>query len=264
MAQKPKLGQNFLCDESAVERIVAALGDVSSRTVVEIGPGRGAITHKLAKRAHHLIAIELDRELGPALRTQYSGQEQIEILERDVLTVDFTQLAKTERLLAVGNLPYYITSDILLHLFAHHGVIDQAVLMVQREVADRIAADPGSRDYGLFSATTQMYGRVQRLFTLPPKAFSPPPEVYSTVFRITMSPRFQELEVDESGFLSFLKKCFALKRKTLANNLRAAGFKADEISDLFMKSEIDPKVRAEALGLEDMARLYRQIGATAS
>ncbi len=259
MPQKPKLGQNFLQDENAIERIVAALGNLSSRTVVEIGPGRGAITHRLAQQAHRLIAIELDRELAPALRAQYLERENIEILEQDVLTVDFAQLAKAERLLIVGNLPYYITSDILLHLFAHNAVIDQAVLMVQREVADRVAAAPGSRDFGLLSATVQMYGRVERLFTLPPGAFSPPPEVYSTVFRITMAPRFQAFSVEEEGFLSFLKKCFAQKRKTLANNLRAAGFSADILQGGFSKAEIDPKIRAEALPLEAMARLYRQL-----
>lgn len=264
MPQKPKLGQNFLRDENAVERIVASLGDLSSRTVVEIGPGRGAITHKLAHRAHRLIAIELDRALARALRAEYSGQENVELLEQDVLTVNFTQLAKSERLLVVGNLPYYITSDILLHLFAHHEGIDQAVLMVQREVADRIAAEPGTRDFGLLSATTQMYGRVQRLFTLPPGAFSPPPEVHSTVFRISMSPRFEELQVDEAGFLGFLKKCFAQKRKTLANNLRAAGIGSEEISRFFAQAELDIKIRAEALSLEEIARLYRLLQASSS
>lgn len=259
MPQKPKLGQNFLHDESAIERIVASLGNLSSRTIVEIGPGRGAITHRLAQRAHRLIAIELDRELAPALRVQYREQQHVEILEQDILTVDFAQLARTERLAIVGNLPYYITSDILLHLFAHNAVIDQAVLMVQREVADRVAATAGSRDYGLLSSTAQMYGRVERLFTLPPGAFSPPPEVYSTVFRITMAPRFQALGVDEGRFLGFLKKCFAQKRKTLANNLRAAGFSSEAISNGLSKAEIEPQMRAEALPLEAMARLFLQI-----
>jgi 16S rRNA (adenine1518-N6/adenine1519-N6)-dimethyltransferase len=259
MPQKPKLGQNFLRDDVAVERIVTSLGDLSSRTVVEIGPGRGAITHRLAQRAHRLIAIELDRELAPALRSQYLGHQNIEILERDVLTVDFTQLAKEERLSIVGNLPYYITSDILLHLFAHNAVIEQAVLMVQREVADRVAAAPGSRDYGLLSATTQMYGRVNRLFTLPPEAFSPPPEVHSTVFRIVMDPRFQKLGVEENKFLGFLKICFAQKRKTLVNNLRAAGFAPQAISNAFIEAGIEPQIRTEALSLEAMARLYQLI-----
>lgn len=259
MPQKPKLGQNFLHDATAIERIAAALGNLSEKTVVEIGPGRGAITRKLAQKAKRLIAIELDRQLAPLLRQEYQGEEQIEILEQDVLTVDLTQLARGEKLSVIGNLPYYITSDILLHLFEHHRVIDQAVLMVQREVADRITATPGTRDYGVLSATAQMYGKVERLFTLPPGAFSPPPEVHSTVFRITMAPRFEELQADESGFFSFVKKCFAQKRKTLANNLRAAGFSAETIAAALEEAGIEAQARAEALSLEATAKLYRQL-----
>lgn len=259
MPQKPKLGQNFLHDAAAIERIATSLGNLSDKTVVEIGPGRGAITHKLAQKARRLIAIELDRQLAPLLRQEYQGEEQIEILEQDVLTVDLTQLARGEKLSVIGNLPYYITSDILLHLFEHHRVIDQAVLMVQREVADRITASPGTRDYGVLSATAQMYGKVERLFTLPPSSFSPPPEVHSTVFRITMDPRFEELQVDESGFFSFVKKCFAQKRKTLANNLRAAGFPTEIIAAALGEAGIEAQARAEALSLEATAKLYRQL-----
>jgi 16S rRNA (adenine1518-N6/adenine1519-N6)-dimethyltransferase len=258
MPQKAKLGQNFLADQSARRRIVEALGDISDKTVVEIGPGKAAITGILAHKAGELIAVELDRELVAGLRDRFAGQTHVRILEQDVLTVDLSALrSSSEKLTVVGNLPYYITSDILLHLFRHSGAISDAVVMMQREVADRVAAVPGSRDYGLLSATTQMYARVERLMTLPPGAFSPPPQVHSSVLRLTFAPRFRELEVDAEGFIAFLRKAFAQKRKTLLNNLRAAGYGPAEITNAAERAGVTLQARAEALSLENMAGLYR-------
>jgi 16S rRNA (adenine1518-N6/adenine1519-N6)-dimethyltransferase len=159
----------------------------------------------------------------------------------------------------VGNLPYYITSDILLRLFELHAGISRAVVMVQREVADRIAATPGTRDYGLLSATAQLYARVQRVLTLPPSAFSPPPEVHSTVLRLTMRPRFEELGVEPAGFIAFLKAGFAQKRKTLAKNLRAAGFDAGRVAMTMEMAAIPGMTRAEEVELERMAALWRNL-----
>lgn len=130
--------------------------------------------------------------------------------------------------------------------------------MMQREVADRVAASPGGREYGLLSATTQMYAQVENLFTLPPSAFSPPPEVYSTVLRLDFAPRFEELGVDAEGFDAFLKQAFAQKRKTLQNNLRAAGYTVEQ-SAAAWPADIPPQARAESLGLEAMAKLYRSL-----
>ena len=191
MPSKPKLGQNFLHDAQAIGRIAAALGDLGGKTVIEIGPGRGAITKALASRAKQVIAIELDRELATALRAQFPA-ERVNVVQADVLGFDFAAAARQagKRLPVLGNLPYYITSPILLKLAASHAALDRAVLMVQREMADRIVARPGSRDYGVLSVTVQMYGPVEPLFTLPPGAFSPPPEVHSTVFRWRFAPRF--------------------------------------------------------------------------
>lgn len=256
MPQKAKLGQNFLADRSARSRIVEALGDISNKTVVEIGPGKAAITELLAQKAHRLVAVELDRELAADLKQRFAGT-RVEVMEQDILTVDLASLANGEKLLVVGNLPYYIMSDILLHLFRYHSVISRAVVMMQREVADRVAAAPGSRDYGLFSATTQLYARVEKLMTLPPGAFSPPPKVHSSVLRLTFAPRFSELRVDAEGFITFLRQCFAQKRKTLMNNLRTAGFELSSIAQAAEASGISPQARAEAISLEGMARLYR-------
>jgi 16S rRNA (adenine1518-N6/adenine1519-N6)-dimethyltransferase len=261
MKHKPKFGQNFLVDDAARHAIVDALGDLTKRTVIEIGPGHGAITEILARRCHRLIALELDRALAAELTFRFRDQTQVQIIEGDILKTDLRALVPGgETADVIGNLPYYITSDILLQLFAagSAGLIARAVLMMQREVAERVAANPGVRDYGLLSATAQMNARVENLFTLPPSAFSPPPEVYSTVLRLEFAPRFAELGVDPAGFNSFLKQCFAQKRKTLQNNLRAAGRSAEELAAAWPAS-IPSQARAESLALEPMVELYRSL-----
>jgi 16S rRNA (adenine1518-N6/adenine1519-N6)-dimethyltransferase len=262
MPAKPKLGQNFLNNTEAVERIANSLGDLAGHTVVEIGPGAGAITGALAARAGHVLAVELDRELAQHLRGEFAA-ERVTVVERDVLHFDFGAAAAEagERLCVVGNLPYYITSQILLKLAASHQALDRAVLMVQREVADRICAGPGSRDYGLLSVTVQMYGPAEQIFTLPPSAFSPPPDVHSTVFRWRFAPRFVELGVEEGSFPPFVRKAFAQKRKTLANNLRAAGIAPEAAAAAMARAGIDPKARAEALPIEALAALWRGLEA---
>jgi 16S rRNA (adenine1518-N6/adenine1519-N6)-dimethyltransferase len=266
MKQKPKLGQNFLVDENARHAIVAALGDIGERTVIEIGPGHGAITDLLAPRAKRLIALELDRALAAELTFRFRDMAHVEIFEADVLDTDLRALIPSgETADVIGNLPYYITSDILLKLFAtgKDGLLSRAVLMMQREVADRLSAAPGVRDYGLLSATTQMHAQVDSLFTLPPEAFSPPPEVFSTVLRLHFAPRFAELGVDAAGFDRFLKTLFAQKRKTLQNNLRAGGFAADRVAAAWPGS-IPAQARAEAVALEPLAELYRALESAAA
>ena len=216
-SRTPKLGQHFLANEAAAVRIVEALGDVSQATVLEIGPGRGALTDMLARKARRLIAVELDRVISAQLRMKFSMQPNVEIIEGDFLKIELDTVfgAKPgslrtglnfapEPARVVGNLPYYITSDILLRLLEYHRYFSIIVIMVQKEVADRLAALAGSRDYGLLSATTQLYGRVEQLFTLPPSAFSPPPKVHSSVVRITIKPKLESLRVSEDEFIAFL------------------------------------------------------------
>ncbi|MGO9776713.1 MAG: 16S rRNA (adenine(1518)-N(6)/adenine(1519)-N(6))-dimethyltransferase RsmA [Terracidiphilus sp.] len=261
MPAKPKLGQNFLVDSEAIEHIAASIGDLTGRTVVEIGPGRGAITAALAARAAHVLAVELDPQLAAALRVEFllGSASRVTVIEQDALCFDFAaaSAAAGERLLVVGNLPYGITSQILLKLASSHAALDRAMLMVQREVADRVVAQPGSRDYGLLSVTVQIYGPAQSLFTLPPAAFSPPPEVHSTVFRWRFAPRFDELGVEEASFLRLVRTAFAQKRKTLANNLRAAGLPPAAVAAALEETIIDPMARAEALSIESFAALWR-------
>jgi 16S rRNA (adenine1518-N6/adenine1519-N6)-dimethyltransferase len=269
--RKPKLGQNFLTDHSAAKQIVDALGDVSDRTVIEIGPGRGMLTDLLVRRAKKVIGIELDRVLAAQMRMRYATLSNIEILESDFVTVEWQSMVgrrpgplhdlrptQPETVDIVGNLPYYITSDIVLRILEEHEKIGTAVVMVQREVADRLAAEPGSRDYGLLSATAQLFARVERLFTLPPGAFSPPPKVYSSVVRLTMAPKAGELQVDANAFLGMLKLAFAQKRKTLANNLKPQ-FGHEPIATALKTAGIRADVRAEALSLEKMALIFRSL-----
>lgn len=269
--RKPKLGQHFLASEPAALRIVEALGDVSRATVLEIGPGRGALTELLALTAQRLIAVELDRVMSAQLRMKFSLQPNAEIIEGDILTIELDTVFgpkpgtlrpglsfSPEPARVVGNLPYYITSDILLRLFEYHRYFSTIVIMVQKEVADRLAASSGSRDYGLLSATAQLYGRVEKLFTLPPESFSPPPKVHSSVVRITIKPKLEALRVSETEFIAFLKLCFGQKRKTLWNNLKTH-YDGAALRAALAKSGVKATIRAEALPLERTAALFRAL-----
>jgi 16S rRNA (adenine1518-N6/adenine1519-N6)-dimethyltransferase len=274
---KPKLGQHFLASDSFAVQIVAALGDISQNTVLEIGPGRGVLTSLLAKRARRLIAVELDRVLAAQLRLRFGMFSNVEVIEADILSIDFDSLFgpkpglrrpgiefKPEPVKVIGNLPYYITSDILLRLFDYSRYFETIVILVQREVADRIAAEPGSRDYGLLSATAQLYARVEQLFTLPPGAFVPPPKVHSTALRLTIAPRQKELGLEDGGagdgqmtdgFIDFLKLSFGQKRKTLWNNLKS-NYPESRLRAALAQARVKPAVRAETLSLKESAALF--------
>ena len=267
---KARLGQNFLISQTAPRAIVAAAGDLSNAAVLEIGPGMGAITHLLAQTARRLVAVEFDHGLAERLLLQYPIPDAehlaqplrgVDIITNDILRVNLTALADREggRLVVIGNLPYYITSEILLHLYAHADALDRAVLMMQREVADRLCAEPGSRDYGLLTVTTQLYGDVQRLFELTPADFSPPPNVHSTVVRLHFTPRHRALGVDPAPFVQFLRHCFAQKRKTLGNNLKSAGYPSERIDAACAVTTVSRDARAEAIGIEHLAALFQAL-----
>jgi len=272
---KPKLGQHFLAGDSHALQIVEALGDVSQHTVLEIGPGRGVLTSLLAKRTNRLIAVELDRVLAAQLRLRFGMFPNVEVIEADILSVDIDSLFgpkpglrrpgiefKPTPAKVIGNLPYYITSDILLRLFDYAKYFETLVILVQKEVADRIAAEPGTSDYGLLSATAQLYARVDKLFTLPPGAFAPPPKVHSTVLRLNIAPRRGELGLDENGskdgFIDFLKLSFGQKRKTLWNNLKES-YPEGVLRKALVEARVKPAARAETLSLEESAALFRAL-----
>lgn len=269
--RKPKLGQHFLNDSSVAFRIVEALGDLSAATVLEVGPGKGALTSLLARRARRLIAIETDRVLAAQLRMNFSLASNVEIIEGDILSIDLDSLlgpkpgssrpgleVEPQKIRAVGNLPYFITSDILLRLFEYRKYFELIVLMVQKEVADRLAAKPGNSEYGLLSATAQLYARVENLFTVPASAFSPPPKVQSAVVRLALAPHLEKLNVNETEFVNFLKLSFGQKRKTLWNNLKTR-YASSDLTHAMTRAKVKPTARAEELSLEESARLFRAL-----
>ena len=268
---KPKMGQHFLASQDSAGHVVDALGDISQSTVLEIGPGRGILTSLLARRARRLIAVELDRVLAAQLRLQFSMARNVEVIEADILAIDFDSLfgpkpglsrpgidLKPQPVKVVGNLPFYITSEILLRLFEFSKYFDSIVIMVQREVADRIAAEPGGRDYGMLSATAQLYARVEKLFTLPPGAFVPPPKVHSTVLRLMIEPQQEKLGVAGDGFIDFLRLSFGQKRKTLWNNLKA-NYEGAELKRALAEANVKATARAETLSLEKSAAIFRAL-----
>ncbi len=262
-AFKAPFGQNFLTDPTAARRIVEGLGDISSSLVVEIGAGLGALTKLLAECASYLVATELDEMLAAKLRVAYAARQNVEVVQANFLKVSlYEMLHDREKQFSatrvVGNIPYYITADILLRLFDQHEFIETAVLMVQKEVADRLSAQPGSRDYGLLTVTAQLFADVERLFTLPPSAFSPPPQVHSTVLRLKMNPKAPQLAVDPQEFLSFCKLAFAQKRKTLFNNLRGR-FEEDSVKEALGSVRVRDDARAETLSLEQLGGVHRHL-----
>ena len=259
-----RLGQHFLADRRALERIASALRleDTTGAggLVIEIGGGRGALTEVLAARAHRLEVIELDAELAEHLRQRFADQSHVRIIAADVLNLSFENLvaeAGAERAAVAGNLPYYITSPILMRLFAAAPVLSTVVVLVQREVAERITAAPVGREYGVLSVTAQLYSRPELLFRLPPGAFRPPPDVESAAVRLNIEPRAAALGLagKETAFLDFVRTCFHQKRKTLRNNLKGA-FADHQIAAALMENGLAPSSRAESLAIGQLAKIF--------
>jgi 16S rRNA (adenine1518-N6/adenine1519-N6)-dimethyltransferase len=207
---------------------------------VEIGPGRGALTEKLVARADRVVAIELDAGLSAQLRTRWPA---VTLVEGNALDVDWGQWGAG---VLAGNLPYYVATPIISKYLRAPAALSRAVFLIQKEVAARITAKPGSRDYGYFSVECQLLAETEYLFTVPPGAFRPPPKVESAVIRLT--PRSEIAVADVEGFLAFASACFRQKRKTLANNLRALYGAHPELSR-----------RAEQLSVEELIALYREL-----
>ena len=255
---RKRLGQHFLVDRIALERIADALAPTANDVVVEIGPGRGALTDLLSQRAKRVIAIELDRDLVPYLRDRYREAGNVDVVERDVLDVNLGEVAGSEFLLA-GNVPYYITTPILFHALEPPRP-ERAVYLVQREVAERIAAPPGSRTYGALSVNVQAVARAELVARVPAGAFRPPPSVESAIVRLTPRPDPVVEQSLEGAFRSLVQDAFGLRRKQMRRVVRTverldvAG--ADQV---LAAAGIDPEVRPETLSPEDFARLLRAI-----
>ncbi|HKF52832.1 MAG TPA: 16S rRNA (adenine(1518)-N(6)/adenine(1519)-N(6))-dimethyltransferase RsmA [Candidatus Acidoferrales bacterium] len=266
---RQKLGQHFLHSPAWRERIARTLPADANATWLEIGPGHGEMTQFLAQHSRRVIAIETDSALAGSLRRRAAnlpakadasaataGWSNVEIVESDILAVDLSSLTR-ERFRVYGNLPYYITSPILSHLFRFAAHIDSIHIVIQWEVAARIAATPGHREYAYLSALCQYFTRPEIVLRIPPGAFRPPPKVNSALVAMNLPGERAQLGIrDDAAFLKFLRNCFSQKRKTLRNNLKGI-FCDEEIAGALSFGKLMPKSRAEELSLAQFAQLYR-------
>ena len=250
-----KYGQHFLSDTRILEGIVNALAPTPADTVVEIGPGRGSLTDILVERSGRLIAVEIDRALTEQLRRKYLGRPNIEIVQGDVLETDLHALAGSDFLL-IGNVPYYITTPIVFKAL-DAPIPRRSVFLVQREVAERMAAQEGTESYGALSVNVAVVANTEQVMSVPASSFKPPPKVESAVIRLT--PRAAPLVSAESlpGFRTFVQAAFGQRRKQMQRALRTIrGMSAEEAGAVLVRAGIDPSARPEVVSPEAFARLY--------
>jgi len=259
-----RLGQNFLVDKRVADRIINALGPCSDETIIEIGPGKGALTTRLAEQAGHLVAVEFDRDLCPALLDKFGSRDNFTLVQADALTTDFcAAILPATQARVVANLPYNISTAILQRLIDQRACITEMVLMLQREVVDRITASAGSTERGYLSVVVEAYCEAEKLFDVAPGAFRPVPKVWSSVIRLRVRQQ-TEVEVDEQLFASIVSAGFAQRRKTILNNLRQAPAVLQQlikprggVSIILCEANIQPQRRAETLTIAEWFRLAR-------
>lgn len=263
---RKRFGQNFLVDRNIVNRVLDAADIRPGDAVIEIGPGAGTLTEGISKRGARVSAIEIDRKLIPVLAEVMAGQSDVEIVNADFLDLDLSKFIAErvdgKKVKIIGNLPYYITSPIMAKMTEARERIEGSIVMVQREVADRLQASPGSRDYGSMSIFVQFHHEVEMVAHVSRNVFLPPPEVSSAVVRLT--PRTQPpVEVpNEQVFFEVVHCAFGKRRKTLLNSLsgcHALGLAKEDVARVLEETGIDPSLRAERLSLEDFARIARAL-----
>jgi len=264
---RQRMGQHFLRDLGWRKRILATLPRDNNDTWIEIGAGHGEMTELLAANGRRVVAIEGDPKLAEGLREKIAsssaGWNSVTVVAGDVLDQDFRALAGGQRFRVYGNLPYYITSPILHRLFDYAGQIDSIHLVIQLEVAERIVAQPGRREYGYLSAACQFYTKPRIALRLPPGAFSPPPKVKSALVEMNLPGERARLNIgdarNETRFLEFVQSCFSQKRKTLRNNLRSISSE-EQIHAALTETELRLDARAEQLSLPQFAQVFQRIG----
>ena len=255
---KKSLGQNFLTDPHYLRKIVDAAQVSPVDHVLEIGPGKGHLTRELAARAGRLIVIELDDRLVPLLREDFGGASNVAIVHGDALQYDYGSLPGTWKV--VANLPYYISTPIIQRLIAHRDHFMTLTLMLQREVAERIAADPGGREYGYLSVLVRYFAVPRLEFTVPAGAFTPRPKVDSAVLTLVMRERPEHPVADEDLFLRVIKAAFSQRRKTLRNSLSQLGFPRGLMDAVAAGTGIDLGRRAETLSVVEFGVLADFLG----
>lgn len=269
---KKSLGQNFLADESVTDRIISAFAPRENETVIEIGPGRGALTSHLIERAGRLVAVEFDRKLVPLLEEKFGARDNFTVIQADALAVDYCEIIRPEqKARVVANLPYYISTAILQKLIAERACLTEMVLMLQREVVERITAPPATSERGYLSVLVQAYCDTEILFDVAPGSFRPPPKVWSTVVRLRLRERLAIEVGDEKLLWRIVSAGFAQRRKTILNNLRHTTEdlherieRAGGTSRVLETASIEESRRAETLTLEEWVRLSRAMEGTLS
>lgn len=266
MFQK-KFGQNFLIDTHVLEKIISAAGITKNDCVLEIGPGIGTMTQYLAENAGHVVAVEIDRNLIPILKETLADYDNVTVINEDILRVDIKALAEEynggKPIKVVANLPYYITTPIIMGLFESGVPIDNITVMVQKEVADRMKEGPGSKDYGALSLTVQYYAEPEIVANVPPNCFIPRPNVGSAVIRLT---RHKEMPVevkDPALMFKIIRASFNQRRKTLQNGLGNAPelpYTKEQIAAAIAEMGLTPTIRGEALSLAQFAQLSDILG----
>ncbi|NMO97734.1 16S rRNA (adenine(1518)-N(6)/adenine(1519)-N(6))-dimethyltransferase RsmA [Paenibacillus lemnae] len=262
---KKSLGQNFLIDQNILHNIVAAAHLTPDKGALEIGPGIGALTEKLAQTAGKVTAVEIDRRLIPILEEVLSPYPNVSVEQGDVLKVDLKDLFArhfegVSGVSVVANLPYYVTTPILMKLLEEKLPLENIVVMIQKEVAQRMAASPGSKDYGSLSIAVQYYCEPQLVCTVPHTVFIPQPNVESAVIRLKVRDKPAVEVEDEDHFFEIMQASFVQRRKTIANNLKSRYFPKEgreRLEELLQQAEIDPSRRGETLSMEEYAVLSR-------
>jgi len=250
-------------DPQVQHRIIDAIDISQDSVALEIGAGPGNMTRLLAERVNRLISVEIDERLASNLQQAFAGNSRVEIIHDDFLNLSIPSLAShaSDRKLTIfGNLPYYITTPILMKLFDSHDFIRRIVVMMQYEVAQRLTAAPGETEYGLLSVTAQYFSIPKLLFKIPPGAFNPPPKVTSALVGLNIKSRAKELGIfNEAQFFKWMRAAFEQKRKTLGNNWKSL-VPTEAISEALIRSCLDPRVRAQDLSLSQLAKLYCALG----
>ena len=262
-----RLGQHFLRDQRTIQRIIEALNPKPDETIIEIGPGTGALTTALVERAGRVVAVEFDKKLAPLLAERFAEAANFKLVMADALTTDFCaaiQPANSARL--VANLPYNISTAILQRLIAQRACLEEMVLMLQREVVERVLAPPGTTDRGFISVLVEAYCETEKLFDVAPGAFRPPPKVWSSVMRLKVRPQIDAAVADEKLLWEVVSAGFAQKRKTILNNLRHSTGRLQETlkrnggaSIVLCKANVDLQRRAESLTIEEWGKIVLAI-----
>ncbi|MBO0454273.1 16S rRNA (adenine(1518)-N(6)/adenine(1519)-N(6))-dimethyltransferase RsmA [Candidatus Enterococcus murrayae] len=266
---KKSLGQNFLTEPNILQKIVATAEIDEHTNVIEVGPGIGALTEHLARAAHQVLAFEIDDRLIPVLADTLSPYENIKVVHNDILKVDLKKeteyFDQAGSIKVVANLPYYITTPIMMHILESELAIDEMVVMMQREVADRISAKPGTKAYGSLSIAVQYYMEATTAFIVPKTVFIPQPNVDSAILRLVRRETPAVEVTNETEFFKLTKAAFNMRRKTLWNNLLSSYGKEEAkkawLETSLKQAEIDPKRRGETLSLEEFARLSNALEA---